>query len=121
MNTYKEATASVESFVQAGDERNVAALKVILHENFQNVQDGLFEQMGIFVIDKSAYIGFIEAQKFGGAPRTIQFVSSEVLGNLAYFKVILESDFLKFTSLIMCVATEKGWQVILNAPDVRPK
>jgi hypothetical protein len=121
MNINDEVTAAVESFVRAADERNVAGLKLILHENFQNIQDGLFEQKGIFVITKAEYIGLIEAKKFGGAPRAIEFVNIDMLGSLAFCKMILESEFLKFTSVIMCVATGQGWQVILNAPQVRLK
>ncbi|WP_262713623.1 hypothetical protein [Sphingobacterium phlebotomi] len=40
----EQAEKTIEAFVKAGDNRDVAALGSILHSGFQNIQDGFFDR-----------------------------------------------------------------------------
>jgi len=71
MERRNEIIIAVESFIRGGDNRDVHLLEQIMHEKFQNIQDGFFDEKGIFVMSKREYISLIETKKFGGIPRTI--------------------------------------------------
>lgn len=111
----------IEAFIKAGDNRDIAALENILHTNFQNIQDGFFEERGIFVLSKSDYIDLIRTEKFGGSPRNIVFKSIKQTGNLATAQVELESQYLIFHSLIVCVKEYGQWKIINNIPSIEMK
>jgi Putative lumazine-binding len=113
--------AAIESFIQGGDNTDTELLEKVIHPNFQNIQDGFFEDKGIFVFSKEQYIELVRIKKFGGKPRSIDFVSIEQMGNIAIVKVILESQFLKFVSIITCVCENNQWQIINNTPKVELK
>ncbi len=113
--------SAVEAFVRGGDNRDVAQLERILHPAFQNIQDGFFDEKGIFVISKTNYIELVKTKKFGGNPRSIEFVHVEQMGNIALVKAILESQYLKFHSTILCVCENDRWQIISNAPKIEVK
>lgn len=117
----EDAKIAIEAFVQAGDNRDVATLEKILHTNFQNIQDGFFEKDGIFVFSKADYIELISTKKFGGSPRSINFQSIQKTGNIITAQVKLESEFLIFHSLIVCVYTNGLYQIINNIPTIEAK
>ncbi|PRD57146.1 nuclear transport factor 2 family protein [Sphingobacterium gobiense] len=112
---------AIEAFVQAGDNRDIAVLENILHSDFQNIQDGFFDEKGIFVFSKSDYIELIRTKKFGGSPRSITYHSIEQTGNIATVQVKLESPYLIFQSLIVCVQDHGDWKIINNLPTIEVK
>lgn len=112
---------AIETFVKAGDNRDILALERSLHPNFQNIQDGFFEEKGIFMFSKSDYIELIRTKKFGGSPRNIIYVSLEQNGNIATAQVKLESQYLIFRSLIICVQDHGLWKIINNTPTIEVK
>lgn len=109
---------AVEAFVKGGDRNDVELLEIILHPNFQNIQDGFFDETGIYVFSKSEYIELVRSKKFGGNPRSIKYASLEKFANIAIVKVELESEYLKFLSTIICVCIDAKWQVINNTPNI---
>ncbi|MDL5511116.1 nuclear transport factor 2 family protein [Arenibacter sp. M-2] len=109
---------AIETFVKGGDNNDVAILDQILHPDYQNIQDGHFEQTGIFVFSKEQYIDLVRTKKFGGHPRTIKYEDVHQMGNIAIAKTMLESDQLKFNSTIVCVLENEQWQVISNIPKI---
>ncbi len=113
--------AAIEAFVKAGDNRDVAALERGLHASFQNIQDGFFEDKGIFVFSKSDYIELIRVKRFGGSPRSIAFHSIQQTGNMAIAQVELESQYLIFPSLIVCVQDNGQWKIMNNIPTIAVK
>ncbi len=117
----EQAERAIEAFVKAGDNRDVAALESILHDEFQNIQDGFFEEKGIFVFSKSDYIELIRTKRFGGSPRSLVINSLEQSGNMAIVQVTLESQFLIFHSLIICIREHGHWKIINNAPAIKVK
>jgi|SRR5690606_19813716 len=117
----KQIKAAIEKFVKAGDDRNTLALESILHSNFQNIQDGFFNESGIFVFSKTDYIELIRTEKFGGNPRSITYESVNLVGNIATVQVKLESQYLIFNSLIICVFEDEKWKVINNFPIIEIK
>ena len=113
--------AAVKAFVQGGDTSDASLLEKVLHRDFQNIQDGFFEQKGIYVFSKEQYIELVRTRKFGGKPRSIQFVTIEQMDNIAMAKVVLESRDLRFFSSITCVYNTGAWEVISNIPKIEVK
>ncbi|MEZ4841710.1 MAG: nuclear transport factor 2 family protein [Flavobacteriaceae bacterium] len=109
---------AIETFVKGGDNNDVTLLDQILHPNYQNIQDGHFEQTGIYVFSKEQYMDLVRTKKFGGHPRTIKYEDIHQMGNIAFAKTILQSDQLKFNSTIVCVFENEQWQVISNIPKI---
>lgn len=117
----QDVKAAIEAFVKAGDTSDVEILENILHPDFQNIQDGFFDEKGVYVFSKSDYIELIRSKRFGGQPRNITFESIEQTGNIAIAKVVLESKYLKFFSLIIGVDSGNQWQIINNTPKIKEK
>lgn len=117
----EQIKAAIELFVKGGDHNNAKLLESVLHPNFQNIQNGFFEKKGIFVFSKEQYIDLVSTKKFGGNPRSIDYVSIEQMGDIAIAKVALESQYLKFLSVIICVRNHGQWQIINNTPKIEVK
>ena len=117
----EQAEKTIEAFVKAGDNRDVAALESILHPGFQNIQDGFFEEKGIFVFSKSDYIELIRTKRFGGSPRSLVINSIKQSDNMAIVQATLESQFLIFHSLIICIRDNGHWKVVNNTPRIVAK
>ncbi len=115
------AEKAIEAFVKAGDNRDVAALESILHPGFQNIQDGFFDENGIFVFSKSDYIELIRTKRFGGSPRSLIINSIEQSDNMAIAQATLESEYLIFHSLIICIRDNGDWKIINNTPTIKVK
>ncbi|MBK1896121.1 nuclear transport factor 2 family protein [Chryseobacterium paridis] len=112
---------AIESFIKAGDNSDIKLMEEILHKDYQNIQDGFFDQQGIFMISKEQYIEHIRNKTFGGKPRTISYDSIEEKGNIAIAKLTLESEVLRFSSTIVCVKENEKWEIITNIPVIEKK
>jgi hypothetical protein len=117
----EQAEKAIAAFVKAGDNRDVAALESILHPRFQNIQDGFFDEKGIFVFSKSDYIELIRTKRFGGSPRSLVINSIKQSDNMAIAQVTLESEYLIFHSFIICVRDNRNWKIINNTPMIAAK
>lgn len=117
----EQIKTAIEAFVKAGDNHDTAVLGNVLHSGFQNIQDGFFDEGGIFVFSKEDYIELIRTGKFGGNPRSIDYHSIEQSGNIAIAQVRLESQYLIFHSLILCVCDKGHWKIISNTPRINAK
>lgn len=116
-----EIKKTIEDFVRAGDTNDTKLLEAVLHPKYQNIQDGFFKEKGIYVFSKSEYSELVANKTFGGSPRTIQYDSLEQTGNLAVAKVKLESEYLIFSSTLVCVKENDNWMIISNIPVVELK
>ena len=121
MNTTTQVKETVAEFVRAGDTNDVALLDQVLHTHFQNVQDGFFEEKGIFVFSKEDYKTLVKTKRFGGTPRTIEFESVDLSGNTAHVKVRLESKFLVFNSVLLLCNEGDRWTIMYNIPRIEKK
>ncbi|WP_313533358.1 nuclear transport factor 2 family protein [Sphingobacterium athyrii] len=117
----EQAEKAIEAFVKAGDNRDVAALQSILHQGFQNIQDGFFDQKGIFVFSKSDYIELIRTKRFVGSPRSLIIHSIKQSDHMAIAHTTLESEYLIFHSLIISVRDNGHWKIINNTPTIEVK
>jgi hypothetical protein len=117
----EEIKSAIAGFVKGGDNTDTMLLEKILHPDFQNIQDGYFDQKGIYIFDKNQYIELVQTKKFGGHPRSIDYTSIKQLGNIAIANLVLETQQLKFISTIVCVYENNQWQIISNIPVVEPK
>ena len=121
MNTTEQIKEAVADFVRAGDTNDVTLLDRVLHTRFQNVQDGFFEEQGVFVFTKADYKKLVGTKRFGGVARTIKFKDVEVFGKLAHVKVRLESDVLIFNSSLLLTNEDDRWTVMHNIPSIERK
>ncbi|MBT1687512.1 nuclear transport factor 2 family protein [Dawidia soli] len=125
MNTQEQIIEAVKNavrdFLEGGDTNDAALLEKVIHTDYQNVQDGFFGEPGIFTFSKEEYKHLVETKRFGGSPRTVDFASLEVLGNLAVARVHLESAVLRFTSYIVAVRDGGRWLIRNNFPSIVPK
>jgi hypothetical protein len=119
--TIEAVKHTIREFLKGGDKNDAALLEQVLHPDYQNVQDGFFGEAGIFTIPKAEYKHLVETKRFGGSPRAVDFVSVEVLGNMAIAKVHLESAVLRFTSYIVAVQEGGRWLIRNNFPSIVPK
>lgn len=110
---------AVISFVEGGDNNDVKLLEMVLHANFQNIQEGSYNQSEVQIFSKTQYIELVRNKTFGGKPRQINFKSIEQLGNIAIVKVELVSKVLEFFSTIICIATNGNWEIITNIPKIQ--
>jgi hypothetical protein len=117
----KQIQQAIESFLKAGDNSDIILMEEILHKDYQNIQDGFFDQQGIFIISKEQYIDHIRTKTFGGKPRIISFESVEQKGNIAIAQLTLETDIIRFKSTIICVQENEEWKVITNIPVIEKR
>lgn len=119
MTATPEIVKCVTEFIRAGDHNDVPALDRILHELYQNVQDGFFERQGLFQFSKADYKKLVKEKTFGGVPRSIDIRSIEEFGqHMALVQVRLESSRLIFHSQIVTVREEGDWQILYNFPRI---
>ena len=118
METKNEILNTVTEFIDGADESNLERLDKVLHPAFRNVQQGFFDQAGVFINDKEKYLTLIAEKKFGGMPRKMQVLSVDILPDMAMVAVKLESPQLIFHSFISLVFEDRAWKVIGNFPHV---
>lgn len=121
MTTQEQVEKAVRNFIHAGDSNDVNLLEEVLHPQFQNIQDGFFQEKGIFIFSKEDYKSLVETKRFGGATRTIEFGGIDISGDIAEVKAKLESKFLVFHSTIIVLREDDQWRVIHNIPKVVQK
>jgi hypothetical protein len=121
MTTIAQVKEAVADFVRAGDTNDVTLLDHVLHTHFQNVQDGFFEEQGVFVFSKEEYKTLVKTKRFGGSPRKIYFEAVDITGKIAHVKVRLESEFLVFHSVLLLGNEGERWTIIHNIPTVEKK
>jgi hypothetical protein len=62
----------IETFIKGGDNNDVNSLEKVLHPMYQNIQDGFFDEKGIFTFSKQDYIELVKSKIFGGSPRSLR-------------------------------------------------
>ncbi len=121
MTTQEQVKKTVGDFVRAGDTNDITLLDRVLHTHFQNVQDGFFEENGVFIFSKEDYKTLVKTKRFGGAARKIEFGQIDISGRIAQVKVRLESDFLVFNSILLLGYVDDRWTIIHNIPKIEKK
>ena len=106
----------ITDFIKGGDESNLEKLDKVLHTAYRNVQSGFFAEKGLFIIDKKKYLSLIEANTFGGIPRSMEIISLDINGDIASAKTKLESETMVFYSLITLIKDEGSWYIMGNYP-----
>jgi hypothetical protein len=121
MTTLEQVKETVADFVRAGDTNDVTLLDQVLHTHFQNVQDGFFEEHGVFVFSREDYKNLVKTRRFGGVPRIIEFGTVNISGNIAHVNVRLESKYLVFNSMLLLGNDGERWTIIHNIPTIEKK
>jgi len=121
MTSLEQVQKAIQDFIKAGDNNDITALEVVLHPQFQNIQDGFFHEKGIYIFSKEDYKKLVETKQFGGSARTIDFVTINIAGNIAQATLRLESEFLNFDSTVVLCKPADRWMVIHNIPSIKRK
>lgn len=107
----------VNQFAKAGDQRDVAQLKNLLHDDFRLVMNRLFGSEKVDLLGKEAYLKMMEEGKLGGDTRTVKIISIDITQNNAAAKVALKGKALTFESYYQLVKNAAGqWQLINDLP-----
>jgi hypothetical protein len=107
----------VNQFAKAGDQRDVAKLKNLLHDDFRIAMNRLFGSEKVDLLIKSTYLKMMEDGKLGGDNRTVQILSVDITQNNAAVKVTLKGKALTFQSYYHLVKNVAGqWQLINDLP-----
>ena len=107
----------VNQFANAGDQRDVARLKSLLHDDFRLVMNRLFGGETVDLLGKSAYLKMMEEGKIGGDTRTVKILSIDITQNNAVAKVALKGKALTFESYYQLIKNPSGqWQLINDLP-----
>ncbi|WP_108425656.1 nuclear transport factor 2 family protein [Flagellimonas amoyensis] len=119
MNQTIQIEQAVKDFIGAGDTNDIQLLDRVLHKDYQNVQDGFFDNQGLYQFSKEEYKRLVEEKTFGGLPRTMEINTIEEYGShLAVVNVTLESEALLFNSVIVVVKKSSDWQILNNFPKI---
>ncbi|NOS55262.1 MAG: DUF4440 domain-containing protein [Cyclobacteriaceae bacterium] len=106
-----------KQFAKAGDLRDVAQLKNLLHDDFRLAMNRLFGSETVTLLTKSAYLKMIEDGKLGGDSRSVQILSIDITENNAAVKVAMKGKALTFQSYYHMVKNAAGqWKLINDLP-----
>lgn len=119
----KSAQDAVLAFVKAGDERNIAVLEKLIHENFRALAHPPGTTIAKPVIESRAnYLALVQEGKIGGKPRKVSLQSADVWNNTAIVRVEMESAELHFSStLSLFYAPETGWQLVHDLVELQAR
>lgn len=103
---------TVERFVKAGDQQDVAALEALLHDSYRIIWNDT--QAGeVKNLDRSTYLQLIGAKKFGGDKRTIRIDQLELNGEItATVQVYLDGEQADFHSFLSLVKDQGDWKLV---------
>jgi hypothetical protein len=119
----KAAEATVVAFAKAGDERDIATLTKLMHENYNAIALLPGSTVAKPVVEsREHYFTLIKEGKVGGKPRTISIKSVEVWNNTAVVRAELESDVLHFFSTFaLSYSPEAGWKLVHDLVELNAK
>ncbi len=107
----------VIQFAKAGDQRDIAQLKKLLHDDFRIAMNRLFGSENVDFLTKPSYIKMMEEGKLGGDSRSVKILSVDITENNAAVKVSLKGKALTFQSYYHLVKNVAGqWQLINDLP-----
>ena len=122
MTIREKIEQAITDFVKGGDNRDVALLANVLHDEFRVASNGFMGTRGVTMIDKQQYLANIRDGIFGGLPRNMNIESVDESGTIALVKLRLESSenqFVSYNSLVLDVDNE--WKLMYNLAVVEPK
>ncbi|UII75160.1 nuclear transport factor 2 family protein [Flagellimonas sp. HMM57] len=111
----KEIKSVIETFVKAGEERNVAMYNDILHENFRVIANKYPTSDKISIIPAEGYKALITKEVIGGTKYEVVFKSIDIAEHSA--TVIAELKAEKggqSVTFLLVQNTENEWQIITD-------
>ena len=123
MKNDKQAVISAfETFVKAGDQRDLSGLEEILHPEFRVVLNQAFGSAELMVWNKETYLEMARSGKIGGSERGIKVRKVLVNGNNAFVEADLSSGPMDFFGQYSFVRNAEGkWQLLQDLPRVVKK
>ncbi len=109
----------VRAFSSAGDQQDATRLDKILHPQYRAIVNRLFGSPDLSLMDKALYLQLIADKKIGGDTREVFILQTDIEGNTAFVKAILNGKVLRFTTLVSLVKLPDGtWQIISDMPEI---
>ena len=109
---------SVVQFIKSGDCSDIATLERIIHTDYKNLSGSLSPGNLTRGMNKSTYLQLVKSGKTGSDKRKVTFLKIEVNGNVAFSKVLLETQWKRMVSLIILVREQTYWYIIGSYPDI---
>lgn len=110
---------AVRQFSTGGDRQDAVQLDKVLHPQFRAVVNRIFGAPDLSLMDKATYLQLMKDKKIGGDAREVTLLQTDVEGNIATVKAVLQGKALRFTTFISLVKLPSGeWQVVGDMPDI---
>jgi hypothetical protein len=111
----KEIKSVIETFVKAGEKRNVAMYNDILHENFRVIANKYPTPDKISIIPVEVYKGLITKEVIGGTKYKVVFKSINIAEHSATVTTELKAEKGgQLVTFLLVQNTEKKWKIITD-------
>lgn len=108
----KEAEKVLMNYLKAGDESNVEQLDKLTHKFYRVIFKDVSNNE-VSEINRSTYLDLIEKKVFGGNPRKVEILESNLSeNNIASFKVKTSSEGVIFISYFSLINDKGSWLVL---------
>jgi len=81
-----KVSEAIHAFSQNADNRNVEAMRGVLHDGFRAIVNQALGSKEIQIIDKTTYLALMTKKVIGGEKRTVTILSIDMEGNNAIVK-----------------------------------
>ncbi len=111
-NEVSEAQKVLINYLKAGDESNVKVLNELTHTYYRVIFKDVSKNE-VSEISRDSYLDLIEKKVFGGKPRAVEILNSDITeDHIARFKVKTSSDAGEFVSDFTLVKEQNKWYVL---------
>ncbi len=120
MKMEKEIKSVIETFVKAGEERNIAMYNDILHENFRVIANKYPTPDKISIIPVEGYKALITKKVIGGTKYEVVFKNIDIEKHSATVKVELKAQKGgQSVTFLLVQNSENKWQIITDMATQR--
>ena len=111
----KEIKSVIETFVKAGEKRDVAMYNDILHEEFRVIANKYPTPEKISIIPSAGYIALITKEVIGGTKYEVVYKSIDIAEHSATVRAELKANKGgQFVTFLLVQNTENKWQIIAD-------
>lgn len=115
MKTEKEIKNVIETFVRAGEERNVSMYEGILHPEFRVIANRYPTADKTSILRAEDYVGLIAKKVIGGTKYWIRYSSIDVAEHSATVRAELRAEKGgQWVTFLLILSPENKWQIIAD-------
>ena len=103
----------IETFVKAGETRNITMYEDILHPDFRVIANRYPSADKTSIISAESYIGLIKKEIIGGTPYNITFKNIDIIDHSATVNVTLKAEHGgQNVTFLLILDHENKWKII---------